>query len=122
MKTEMKKEMAAVSLSFAQIGELDWHPVERTPGVQFKTLWRDPSGSSHAGLMRILAGASIPRHVHRHASHHVWVETGSLSFDARTFGPGAYLHVPIGVEHGVDAVGEGGCTFFYLYLTSAEPD
>jgi quercetin dioxygenase-like cupin family protein len=31
-------------------------------------------------------------------------------------GPGTYVHVPAGVEHGIRAVGEGGSTVLYLYL------
>jgi quercetin dioxygenase-like cupin family protein len=104
------------------IHRLPWLPLNGHPGVQFKTLWRDPRGSSYAGIIRLLPGACIPDHAHRFASHHAWIETGTCRVGEHTFGPGSYLHVPVGVFHGIDQAGEGGCTLFYLYLAAAEMD
>jgi quercetin dioxygenase-like cupin family protein len=119
MSTEISEEMALTS---TQIGELPWQPMNGVLGVSVKTLWREAGGRSYAGLMRFLPGATLPYHRHRSATHHVWVEGGSCRVGDRTLGPGAYLHVPVGVEHGIDEAGEGGCTLLYLYLTTAEPD
>ena len=116
----MLTDITQVSLTSTEIEQLPWWPLGGAPGVQVKTLWRDPTGSSYAGIMRITEGAWVTRHVHRFATHHVWVETGSCRVGDRTYGPGAYLHVPAGAEHGIDEAGPGGCTFFYLYLATAE--
>ena len=31
-------------------------------------------------------------------------------------GPGTYVHILAGIEHGIRGVGEDGCTLLYLYL------
>ena len=85
-------------------------------GVYLKTLWGDARDGSYAGLMKLLPGASVLPHTHRSASHHVWVESGSARIGDRTFGPESYIHVPEGVEHGIEEAGPGGCTLLYLYL------
>lgn len=110
----------AMVLTSTEIDELPWEHFHGVLGVRFKTLWRDPAGSSYSGLMKMQSGARIPPHTHRFAFHHVWVESGSCRVGAHTFGPGAYLHVPRGVEHGIDEAGPGGCTLWYLYLASSE--
>lgn len=117
MSTAILEELAITS---TEINELPWRPLNGFLGVQFKTMWRDATGSSYAGLMKMLPGARVPPHRHRFASHHAWVESGSCRVNGRTFGPGAYLHVPVGVEHGIEEAGPGGCTILYLYLTRAE--
>lgn len=79
-----------------------------------------PDRASYAGLMKLEPGARIPRHTHRFAVHHVWVDLGSCQIGDRTLGPGGYAYVPVGIEHGIDEAGPGGCTLLYLYLTTAE--
>jgi quercetin dioxygenase-like cupin family protein len=111
-----------LELSSTEISALPWRPLNGFPGVQFKTLWRDPAGNSYSGLMKMLPGARIPPHKHRFACHHAWVESGSCRIGTRTLGPGGYLYIPIGAEHGIDEAGAGGCTLLYLYLTSASFD
>lgn len=103
-------------LTATDIGELPWAPFDDHPGVWFKTLWRDADGRSFAGLIKMLPGASIAQHRHRSATHHVWVESGSCRIGERSFGPGAYLHVPAAVEHGIDEAGSRGCVLLYIYL------
>ena len=119
MSTMTSEELALTSTAVAN---LRWEPLDLAPGVEIKTLWRDSVGASYAGLMRMRPGALLPRHRHRFATHHVWVESGSCRIGDRSFGPGSYLHVPVGVEHGIDEAGPGGCTLLYLYLTTAELD
>jgi quercetin dioxygenase-like cupin family protein len=41
---------------------------------------------------------------------------GSANMLGDRVGPGTYLHIPAGVEHGIHGVGEEGCTVLYLYL------
>ena len=105
-----------VALSSTEISALPWRPMDGVAGVYVKTLWSDAGEGSYAGLMKMVPGAYVPLHTHRSASHHVWVESGSAHVGDRTFGTGSYVHVPIGIEHGIDEAGPGGCTLLYLYL------
>jgi quercetin dioxygenase-like cupin family protein len=34
--------------------------------------------------------------------------------------PGAYVHIPAGVDHDIDASATDGCTLYYLYLRTVE--
>lgn len=105
-------------LSSEDVRRVPWEHLNHMPGVHVKTLWADPAGGSYAGLMKLEAGASIPRHTHHRGIHHVWVDLGSCRVGDRTLGPGGYAYVPAGVEHGIDRAGPGGCTLLYLYLTT----
>jgi quercetin dioxygenase-like cupin family protein len=109
-----------LELTSTEISELSWRPLNGFLGVQFKTLWHDPKGNSYSGLIKMRPGASVPPHRHHFACHHAWVESGSCRIGPRTLGPGGYLYVSAGVEHGIDEAGAGGCTLLYLYLTSPE--
>ena len=93
---------------------LAWHPLEPFEGVDYKLLWR--SGKSVAGLMRIAPGGLVSLHSHVRAHHHMWVVEGTAEMLGEHAGPGTYLHIPAGVEHGIRDVGEGGCTVLYSYL------
>lgn len=95
-----------------------WHPLEEFDRVSYKLLWR--SGKSVAGLMRVAPGGSVPRHTHRRSHHHLWVIDGTAEMLGERVGPGTYVHVPAGVEHGIDDPGEQGCTLFYLYLRESD--
>jgi quercetin dioxygenase-like cupin family protein len=33
---------------------------------------------------------------------------------------GAYVHIPAGVDHDIDATETDGCTLYYLYLRAAD--
>jgi mannose-6-phosphate isomerase-like protein (cupin superfamily) len=99
---------------------LAWHPLESFDGVDYKLLWR--SGKSVAGLMRILQGGTVTPHAHVRSHHHMWVVDGSADMLGERVGPGTYLHVPAGVEHGIRDVGEGGCIVLYLYLREESAD
>jgi quercetin dioxygenase-like cupin family protein len=93
---------------------LAWHPLDPFEGVDQKLLWR--SGESVAGIMRIGPGGVVSPHAHVLAHHHMWVIDGTAEMLGERVGPGTYLHIPAGVEHGVRDVGEDGCTVLYLYL------
>jgi mannose-6-phosphate isomerase-like protein (cupin superfamily) len=104
----------AAVVSRAASDALAWHPLEPFEGVDYKLLWR--SGRSVAGLMRIAPGNSVSPHAHVRAHHHMWVVDGAAEMLGERVGPGTYLHIPAGVEHGIRDVGDGGCTVLYLYL------
>lgn len=90
-----------------------WHPLAPHEGVEYKLFWR--SGKSVAGLMRLQPGARLERHTHRASHHHMWMVEGSAQLLGQTVGPRTYVHIPAGIEHGLEA-GDEGCTLVYLYL------
>ena len=94
--------------------DLAWHPLESFDGVDYKLLWR--SGKSVAGLMRVAPGAEVSPHAHLRSHHHLWVLEGEADLVGERVGPGSYVHIPAGVEHGITDVGPEGCTVVYLYL------
>jgi oxalate decarboxylase/phosphoglucose isomerase-like protein (cupin superfamily) len=109
---------AATIVTRAASDALAWHPLEPFDRVDYKLLWR--SGKSVAGIMRVEPGGSVSPHTHHRSHHHMWVVEGSAEMLGERVGPGTYLHVPAGVEHGISHAGDEGCTFLYLYLR--EPD
>jgi hypothetical protein len=53
--------------------------------------------------------------------HHIWVLEGRATILGTEIGPGAYVHIPSGIEHDIDARATDGCTVFYLYIRPAGP-
>jgi quercetin dioxygenase-like cupin family protein len=51
----------------------------------------------------------------------MWVIDGEGEMLGHPVGAGTYLHIPAGVEHGIDRVGAAGCTVLYLYLRDEHP-
>ena len=96
-----------------EIERLPWTPVPACPGVSEKTLWQ--FGDFVHALVRYLPGASSPGRPHLAAHHHLWVVSGSCTLARRRLGPGSYVHVPPGAEHGVRDVGEDGCVLLQLH-------
>jgi quercetin dioxygenase-like cupin family protein len=84
------------------------------PDVSHRVLWQH--GSSTAGVMTIGPGARLGRHAHRLNQHHIWVIDGQVEILGAVVGPGAYVHVPSGLEHDMAARSPTGCTVFYLYV------
>jgi mannose-6-phosphate isomerase-like protein (cupin superfamily) len=101
---------------------LTWDRLEPFEGVDYKLLWR--SGKSVAGLMRVAPGAEVSPHAHVRSHHHLWVLEGEADMvgDGERVGPGTYVHIPAGVEHGITDVGPDGCTVVYLYLRDEGPE
>lgn len=87
---------------------------EASEGVTHRVLWRNDT--SIAGVMTVAAAHQLGRHAHRHNQHHLWVLEGEAEILGFRVGEGAYVHVPAGVEHDVDARATSGVTVFYLYL------
>jgi mannose-6-phosphate isomerase-like protein (cupin superfamily) len=112
----------ATLVDASAIEERPWHDLAGFENVRYKQLWQ--SGKSVAGIMYVAPAGRVDPHVHRRSHHHIWVLEGSAEMLGQQVGPGSYLHVPAGVEHGITAPGSEGCTMFYLYLrddTSATP-
>lgn len=112
--TDLEAAPFATLVTRAAAEALAWHPLEPYDGVEYKLLWR--SGKSVAGLMRLAPGGAVTPHTHVRSHHHLWVVDGTAEMLGRRVGPGTYLHVPAGVEHGLRAVDETGCSVLYLYL------
>jgi mannose-6-phosphate isomerase-like protein (cupin superfamily) len=100
---------------------LAWQRLEPFEGVDYKLFWR--SGKSVAGVMRVAPGAEVSPHAHVRSHHHLWVLEGEADMvgDGERVGPGTYVHIPAGVEHGITDVGPDGCTVVYLYLRDEGP-
>ena len=90
---------------------------ESIDGVAHRVLWR--SQTSMAGVMTVAAGRRLGEHAHRVNHHHLWVVAGKVVVLGAELGAGAYVHIPAGVRHDLDARTTDGCTVFYLY---AAPD
>jgi quercetin dioxygenase-like cupin family protein len=90
-----------------QLGRLD--------GVTITQLWSDER--SHAGVLRLGPGATIPEHTHDEHAHHIWVAEGRVQVRGRELEAGAYAYVPPGLAHDLHGVGPTGCKVFYTYLT-----
>jgi mannose-6-phosphate isomerase-like protein (cupin superfamily) len=103
----------------AAVARQAWHHLESFDGVDYKLLWR--SGKSVAGLMRVAPGSEVSPHAHVLSHHHLWVLEGEADMVGERVGPGTYVHIPAGVEHGITGVGPEGCTVVYLYLRDEAP-
>jgi quercetin dioxygenase-like cupin family protein len=108
-----------VVLTAEAIASLPVEALGAIEGVSHRVLWRDDI--SMAGVLTVQAGHHLGAHSHRRHHHHVWVLDGHATILGTDVGPGAYVHIPSGVLHDVDATASGGCTVFYLYLRPAEP-
>ena len=92
-------------------------PVERLgslEGVTHRVLWR--TDESMAGVMTIEGGHRLGAHAHRENHHHMWILDGAAIILGTAVTPGAYVHLPAGVDHDNDATATDGCTLYYLYL------
>ena len=104
----------AVVLDATQVAALPKGPLGTLSGVTRQLLWNSPT--SEAGILHLHAGFRLGLHTHRTNHHHLWIQAGSAVVLDKLVGPGAYVHIPVGVVHDIDASGTEGCTLFYLYL------
>ena len=81
-------------------------------GVSHRVLWEQDNAV--AGVMRLRRRGRVDPHVHRRAYHDIWMIDGDCEILGRRLGAGSYVHVPAGVEHGIQA-GPIGCTLLYVY-------
>jgi mannose-6-phosphate isomerase-like protein (cupin superfamily) len=110
-----------VVLDPREVAALPWRPFAGLPGVRDRVLWQDPVGKNVAGLLHLDPEASVPPHLHRHATHQLWVVSGSCTIDGRTLDAGSYVLVPAGRSHGIEQVGRAGCLLLYLYVHQGPP-
>jgi len=73
-----------------------------------------------AGVLTVEAGHHLGTHSHLLNHHHIWVLDGHAKILDDDLGPGAYVHIPSGVNHDIDATSSDGCTVFYLYIRPSE--
>ena len=104
-------------LRAAEVAELPKTPLGSAPGVENQLLWTDETGT--AGVLTVRKGHRLGAHTHRQNHHHFWVMSGAATVLGQEIGPGAYVHVPSGVEHDIDATATEGCTVYYLYIQPA---
>ncbi|HZP28226.1 MAG TPA: hypothetical protein VFC99_04695 [Acidimicrobiia bacterium] len=105
---------AVVVLTPEAIAGLPVEPLGNLAGVTHRVLWRD--GNSMAGVMTVEGGHHLGHHAHRLNHHHMWILDGHANILGADLGPGAYVHIPSGVDHDIDASSTEGCTVLYLYL------
>ena len=99
------------------IRALPEQPLGTRSGVAHRILWSNEE--SMAGVLTVAAGHHLGSHAHHANHHHIWVLDGSATIMGEELGAGAYVHVPSGVHHDIDATTTGGCTVFYLYVRHA---
>lgn len=108
------KSSVPVVLTPDAIAALPLEPLGHLQGVAHRILWR--TDTSMAGVLTVEGGHRLGSHAHRANHHHMWVLDGSATILKSAVTPGSYVHVPVGVEHDIDATETDGCTVFYLYL------
>ena len=113
-----QQEPGVVLLPSDRVAGLDAVPLGVGDGAVHRTTWTD--GRSSAGIMHIEAGHHLGEHTHRRHHHHVWVVAGRTEVLGEQLPAGSYAHIPAGIEHDFAAVGDEGCTVFYLYLDQAD--
>ena len=113
-------EPGVTLISADRLTTLDAKPLGVGAGAVHRTTWTD--GRSSAGVMHIDAGHHLGEHTHRHHHHHVWVVAGCTRVLGEDLPAGSYAHIPAGVEHDFEAVGDEGCTVFCLYLERDQGD
>lgn len=72
----MEKGNPKEGSQYVDVANLSWKPT-RFPGVQVKTLWKDPKGDAFTALFRMDPGAQLPLHRHT-AVEQTFVLEGSL--------------------------------------------
>jgi anti-sigma factor ChrR (cupin superfamily) len=93
--------------------EIDRLPITGGDGHRWRVLWDD--GDAVAGVLDLVAGEHLPRHLHRDGEHHFWIERGSCEAGGRSLDPGSYVHVGPGVRHEDLEAGSRGCRLFFVY-------
>jgi quercetin dioxygenase-like cupin family protein len=106
-----------VVLRAEDVERLPMVPLDALAGVTHRVLWRNES--SMAGVMHVAGGHQLGLHTHRMNHHHMWVLDGRATILGAELAAGAYVHIPAGTEHDIDARDTDGCTVYYLYLREA---
>lgn len=104
----------AIVLDGQEVRAVPHQQLGHTEGVTHSVLWSD--GTSMTGVLVVEAGRRLGTHAHRTHDHHMWVIDGEVEVMGRRVGAHAYIHVPAGVEHDIDATDTDGCTMYYSYI------
>ena len=104
------------ALVIRRAAEAAWQ-VGEMPGVSIRVLFADPDRNHFTALVRMAAGTSYPRHIHRGPEECLVLE-GDLRVGDTVLGPGDYQRAPEGSRHGVQST-EQGCL---LLITSSLTD
>jgi hypothetical protein len=102
-----------LALNLVDIDRLPWVPVTGCPGVRAKELWR--RGNFVDALIDYEPGASTPGLPHLQADHHIWVVSGAATIAGQRLVAGCYVHVPQGVGHPINEIGEQGCMLLQMH-------
>ncbi len=97
------------------VARRSWH-ASGVPGVEVTALWSNGASGRHTILLRLEAGASLPRHRHP-GPEECFVVSGDLRDGDLELGPGDYVRHDGGTEHTIST--QNGCL---LYVTTASPE
>ena len=99
------RALGAAEYIVSRAGEGEWLPFH-VPGIQTKTLARDPVSGTRTFLLRLEPGAVLPGHEHRHAEH-CYVLEGEVTDGEHWLRQGDYelrmpgsRHAPVRTETG----------------------
>jgi uncharacterized RmlC-like cupin family protein len=107
-----------VVLSAEDIAALPEQPFDAIEGVTHRVVWSN--ADSMAGIMTIERGRHLGAHAHHANHHHIWILRGEAVILGERLAEGAYVHIPSGVDHDIDATDTAGCTVLYLYIRHAD--
>ncbi|MBT8241948.1 MAG: cupin domain-containing protein [Acidimicrobiia bacterium] len=96
-----------------EIDSIPAQPLGNLPGIENRLLFSD--GKQMAGILTIAKGHTLGAHTHRDKQHHLLILDGEVDVLGKRVGNGAYVHIPPGFEHNIDATDTEGCSIFYLY-------
>ena len=101
---------------YIDVVNLPWQATH-FPGVEMKTLWRDPDGESFTGLFRMAPGASLPKHRHCGVEQ-TFVLEGSLVDDDGACTAGNHVWRDAGSVHAAHA--PDGCLMIGIFQKANE--
>jgi anti-sigma factor ChrR (cupin superfamily) len=96
---------------FVRAAEGQWR-AGPTPGTAVCPIFIDPARHTMTALVRMQAGASLPRHRHVSVEQLLMLE-GDGYVPGYVLGPGDYYRMPAGSVHEVTST-ENGCTFLLI--------
>ena len=94
-------KLAALSSRYVDVDALPWEP-SRFPGVENKTLMRDPVSGMQTVLTRMAPGAVLTDHMHVEIEQ-TWVLEGSLVDHEGEARAGSFVYRPAGSRHTASA-------------------
>jgi quercetin dioxygenase-like cupin family protein len=98
-------------LVFVRASEGTWRDGP-TDGVAIKPIFSDPARETYTSLVRMRAGARLPRHRHL-TTEQLYMLEGDGHVAGHVLGPGDYYQIAAGSVHDVTHT-EGGCIFLLI--------